>query len=173
MPRTNQSGREYVEHLTTEEIRGELREIDARCRDENRNMNEEEVKRWNALSETLSSCSKRAAFMRKLAANPRNVESESSYPQEKPRQRRPFVPTHMEQTRTKALVALERYENEISARALDAMEALIEEDVSGPTQGMNARYIAAADFSEAYRVQVREKVCRPDDGDPQDDAAGA
>jgi len=105
---------------------------------------DEQTTRWNDLNGELDEIETRRARLRELAGNPRHQEAAvptEDAPVSRRRARASEVPSHLAETRSQALAAIDSHTGSLDPRSADQLEAIVEEDCAG--DGSTSRYLAA------------------------------
>jgi HK97 family phage major capsid protein len=126
-------------------IRARLAELEERS--EGRDFTDAERQEFEALSIDLRTAELREETIERIAGRPQNREGE---PVPARRRRSDAVATHLRETHTMALRALDEAADRFpSTRAQERIESVLAEDVTGSGSGIFARRLAAAG-SDAY-----------------------
>jgi hypothetical protein len=147
--------------LSETELREEIRSLNAQAA--GREFDAEERARWDLLNEKLHERTVRMERIRELSGRPSNLESEE---QGEPTVRRVGrgirgeVPAHLEQMRSRALTAIDRHTDVLSAQAAGTLERYVEDDLTGPARGINSEYLAAVG-NPAYMGAFGKTLAEP------------
>lgn len=152
--------------LRPEEIRSELRDLNAKA--EGREFTDDERDRWNDLNGQIEEVDRRLLRLQELAERGGNTESEetsvAAYNRGRQSSGGTSLPAELSSVRSKALRTIEAHSGELSARAADRLEAIVDEDVRGPERGATARYLTAAgapSYNSAFGKVLADPMSAP------------